>query len=168
VSTVTLPATYKGGDLESLFALTREDSLTLSIAYLDAAFTRLDPATAPSFGGTGLASASRWQAAADLRHTFSLPHGSGLTADVRTAYRTSSYVAFPLDPRLKQPGYALTDFTLTFTPGNPHYSVTAYVRNLTNEYYKVGGTMTLGVVTSNDLLQIGIPRTLGVLLNMSF
>jgi iron complex outermembrane receptor protein len=170
VTTITLnnPATYKGGELEGLFQLTKDDKVSLSVAYLDAHYTSLTPLALSFFGGTQLASAPRWEVSGVVDHRFRLPGGATLTPEARAVYKSDTYVSQSVEPFALQSGYTLVDLSLIYASADGKYGVTGYVRNLTDVYYKTAGILESGQSLDSQGLFVGIPRTYGVVLSAHF
>jgi len=170
VSTIILnnPAQYKGGELEGLFQVTKDDKASLSVAYLDAHYTSLTPYAQSVFGGTQLASAPRWEVAGVFDHRFRLPGGASLTPEARANYQSATYVSQSVEPYALQNSYTLVSLSLNLASTDGKYGLTGYVRNLTNVYYKTAGILAAGQSLASQGLFVGIPRTYGFVLNARF
>jgi iron complex outermembrane receptor protein len=165
---LTNPAAFKGAEIEGLYQVTDDDKISLSVTALDASYTSLSPSALKVFGTTQLANAPRWQASGVYDHRFLLPGGASLTPEVRATYKAQSYIAQSLEAFAIQSGYTLYDFSLNYASADGKYGVTGYVRNLTNEYYKVGGTLNAGAGALSQDVVPGIPRFYGVVLTAHF
>jgi outer membrane receptor protein involved in Fe transport len=167
---LTNPAVSKGGELESLLQVTGSERLSLSLAYLEAYFTKLSTLSQLYISDTQIARSPKWQLAGSYQHRFVLPGRASVTATAQASYRSQSYVdqiGVPAtEPYLRQPGYTLVDLLLAFEPASGKYNLTIYARNLTDVYYKTGAI--IGADPSVGTLAVGIPRSYGAVLSMHF
>jgi iron complex outermembrane receptor protein len=173
---VTVPAKVLGAELELRYRLTPRDQLSLSYSYTDAHFSNV-----PTAFSQYMAEKKKVPGAvphtfnAGYSHSFNLPGDSMLDFHADARY-TSAYYLDNVSEQLGQAGLAYVhvdgqwtgNLSSSWRPGNGHYSVTGYVRNVTNNRYKTFGQVQLlqpfvvASGTQND------PRTFGVVVSASF
>jgi iron complex outermembrane receptor protein len=173
---LTVPAQVLGAELEMQYLLTPRDQISMNYSYTDAHFTN-----APLLFTQNVAETNKVPGVVPhtfnvaYRHTFTLSDSS--TLDVRADARyTSAYNLDNISAQLGQAGMAYVhvdeqwtgNLSGTWVPGSGNYSVTAYVRNVTNNRYKTFTQLQLlqPVVvasgTQND------PQTVGIVLTARF
>lgn len=172
---LVLPATFKGVDLESKFLVTANDKLSLSVAWEDGYFDREAIASTilgsgqsalANFGGNQTPFTPEWTVVGGYEHTFPLASGAAITAGATASYRSEQYLANRQHPLFSlQEGYTLWDATLGYTSEDGKLSVNGYVKNLSDELYKIGSQVNSLTATSANVL-VGAPRTYGVSLTV--
>ena len=152
-------ATMYGGELETTFALTPHDRLSISPTYLHAVFNNFE------VGGTDLSghhieAAGPYTVAGTLEHDFMLPGSHKIVANISTELVGGHYLDNSNAIGSYQPTYTRTNANLTYEDPSGHWSVSAFVRNLENE----GEITTWGpaYIGPADIAQAFPPRTYGL------
>jgi len=168
---VTVPAKVLGAELEMRYRFTRRDQLSLSYSYTDAYFSNVPAAFSQYMVEKhDVPGAIPHTFNAAYSHSFTLPDDSKFDFRADARY-TSAYNLDNVSQGLEyvHVGNQWTgNLSGTWRPSNDRYSVTAYVRNVTNNRYKTFANVQLmqPVVvasgTQND------PRTFGVVLSAAF
>lgn len=140
---VTIPAKVLGAELELQYLLTRRDQLSLSYSYTDAYFSNPPAVFTQNVVDThDVPGAIPHTFNVAYSHTFSLPGNS--TLDFRADARyTSAYNLDNVNAQLGQAGMAyehvgdqwVGNLSSTWRSSDDIYSVTGYVRNVTDNRY---------------------------------
>jgi len=152
-------ATMYGGELETTWAITPHDRLSISPTFLHAKFDHF------VVGGTDLSghhieAAGPYTVSGAYNHTFVLPGSSRLIADVNTELVGGHYMDNGNSAGSYQPTYTRTTANLTYEDAGGHWSATAFVRNIENTaVIMVWGSAFIGTA---DLAAVYPPRTYGV------
>jgi len=156
-----------------------ELELQANVAYLDGRYTSFctaDPArpnlststcsyngaTFPGIdlNGNPMTQAPKWTTSFAATYTVAMPAGDlRLRGEVNTISKVY-YSPFKRD-EVAQPGYALINASVTYRT-NSGVTLTAYARNLTNEFYRVSTSVSSASVGSPITALVGAPRTYGL------
>ena len=175
-----------GGELSSMIRPTDNDTVNLSVAYLDAYGAESQMIVVHASGiemdadGATMPNSPEWQVSLSWDHRFDFEPGSlFLRGDGR--YTSDVYVDFGyLTPGTSMPitytdgstgtysyreiytaeAHTSYDFTATFLTRDGDYTISAYVKNITDEYWKIRTDGMTAVITS--------PRTYGVIFTARF
>ncbi len=178
-------AHYQGGGLETIYALTDNDRLDLSVQYLKARYANyvvparfssaapLDMMGRPTGQVAGVNSGlqvpntPKWSGRAGYGHTFDLAAGSvEARADVQFSGKTPLALANPgtIQDYVRD-SYAKGDISLRYEPTDGRWNITGYVNNVTKERIVAGAAwQTNGLVTGSYME----PRTYGVIVGANF
>ena len=172
---LTVPAKVLGAELELQYLLTRRDQLSLSYSYTNAYFSHPPVEFTQNVAEThDVPGAVPHTLNAAYRHSFTLPGGS--TLDLRADARFQS--AHNLDnvsAQLGQSGLAFVhvddqwtgNLSSSWLSSNGIYSVTGYVRNVTDNRSKT----FVQLVSQQPLISTGTqndPRTFGIVSTVRF
>jgi iron complex outermembrane receptor protein len=173
---LTVPAKVLGAELEMQYLLTRQDQLSLSYSYTDAYFTNPPALFTANVAEThAVPGAIPHMFNAAYRHAFTLPGNS--TIDFRASARfEAAHNLDNISAQMGQAGLAYVrvadqwtgNLSSSWSSSDGDYSVTAYVRNLTNNRYKTFAQLQLlqpFVVASGTQYE---PRTFGVVLTARY
>lgn len=170
---ITVPATNIGAELEALWLITAADRVGLNFSYVKSEW-KDKPALFAAQTTHDNRSLLPWSANANYSHTFALPGGSSLSAQVsaryqpkyRSAYLSASDQASTpyLDPYNIHGARFTADLNASWRSADGRYGVTGYVRNITDERYIIYPMLaSTGVSVSwTD------PRVVGLVLSASF
>jgi iron complex outermembrane receptor protein len=130
------PAKIYGGEIESTFQLTPDDSLNANVALLHGRYGTFEQ----TFVSTGLQNLSgkalmrspNVSFQAGYEHTFHLSNGAAILFNVQTHYDSSYWTLFDHTPGTKQPAYTKTNLVLTYQFQGGHWRVEGYVNNIEN------------------------------------
>lgn len=154
-----------GGELETAFAITAHDRLTISPTFLHARFIEFDVGGV-DYNGNHIEAAGPYTVAGSYQHEFELPGSNRIIAKVSTELVGGHYMDNGNAPGSYQPTYTRTTADLTYEDGGGHWSASAYVRNLENKgviaFYEGD---VLGVQDAVDLYP---PRTYGLSVQWHF
>jgi iron complex outermembrane receptor protein len=155
-----------GAELDAQAALTSADTVNLSATYLasriegDLILHPSDPFTAVNFKGERLPHAPRWTVKGGYQHVFELGGSGALTARAEARYVTRQYLAPNNTAGATQEAYGTLDASLAWRSANDRFSLTAYMKNITDKAVKTG--YFVGYVT------VGAPKTYGVTASARF
>jgi iron complex outermembrane receptor protein len=115
-----------------------------------------------------------WQINPNYQHIFALPRDQKLTLNVEALYRspyqiadlTRAYINAGLVPYFTNNNIIQENVTLTYN-FLPQVTLSAYVRNVSNQVYKFGGGATTATA-SNNTGNLSAPRTYGGVLSVRF
>jgi iron complex outermembrane receptor protein len=180
---VTSPAQMYGGELAGIFQLTANDRVGVAYAYTHSAYVN-EPSCPGSttticfaqvIANAAIANVAPSVLTANYDHSFHLVGGSLLDfhADARfaSAHDDANFLPayIPYEPYVHVDGQWIGDLAATWTSPNSRYSLTGYMRNVTNNVYAnsavlagIGTTFAVSSVLQND------PRTWGVIVHASF
>jgi iron complex outermembrane recepter protein len=148
-----------GGEIETTFALTAHDRLSISPTFLHARFIEFNVGGV-DYNGNHIEAAGPYTVAGTYQHEFVLPASNKIIAKASTELVGGHYMDNGNAAGSYQPTYTRTTLDLTYEDGGGHWSASAYVRNLENTgviaFYT--GT-TLGIPDTVDLYP---PRTYGL------
>jgi iron complex outermembrane receptor protein len=174
-----VPMEMKGAEFDITWMLTANDMQSLAAGYTDAQITdypdipELNP-TSQYIALKRVPGIPEMKATLSYDHTFNLPDGSALVPRAKIRYTQGMYVEnlttsqydAGVGPYAYQDDYMVADIGATWTAANDMFSVTGYARNVTDEEYKAGVTVSGGVdavgVTAGD------PMTWGVILTAKY
>jgi iron complex outermembrane receptor protein len=189
-------ARHEGLELETQAKLTRQDQLSLNVAYLSAVFKHyLFPVPAnpgnPSLdiqyedlSGYTEYNAPRWTGTLSFQHIWPLPHESELAFSVLTHAESFYWLSPDHQPDSRQSGYTRTQVSLQYSSADDKYQVQGYVHNVENRpvynNYSFQGAPTpavpgplgfgpgAGSLATRNFATVGAPRTYGVTLQVKF
>jgi iron complex outermembrane receptor protein len=163
-----------GNDLSVRAKVTDSDSVSLDLGLERArAIDFIIPASlvgasnACDCDGYTLPNAPGVTASVDYSHTFELPAGSSLVADVQSYYSASYWWVYNHPAQTASSAYTMTNLTLTYRPEDDRWYVALWGRNLENtaHYGSISSpssqlTPTTGFITA--------PRTFGARVGVRF
>ncbi len=156
-------ATLYGENIEGQYLLTPDDLLSAQVEHLTATFNNFvydiasEAAPVPGVqtgckvsaaspgqsevncSGEPFTRAPDWTAVLAYQHTFPLPNGADIVAGVNTKITTSYYIATDYIADELQKASATTNLNLSYDPPGKRWSLTAYVRNVSNVAVATGG-----------------------------
>ena len=160
-------ATNWGIEADFLGNLTDNDTVNVSVAYLDSEITSdlllnpVDPFTPENFRGERLPHSPEWTIKGGYEHVFNLANGSTLTPRIDVRYVSEQFVAPNNSPGATQDAYTTGDLSLTWSSAEDDgFSVTGYVKNFADE--AVLRSFFVGFV------QVSPPQTYGVTVSKKF
>ena len=130
-------ATIQGFELEGQFTPDNATFVEAGIGFTDAGYDAIDPSTRVALTNK-LERISKWSLNAALSRDFFMQQWL-LTPRLDWSYRSKLYNDAFNSPQLLQPGYHLLDLTVALRTPERHYTVTAGIKNLTDEKYLVSG-----------------------------
>jgi iron complex outermembrane recepter protein len=173
-----------GIDMSSTMLITQNDTVNLSVSYLNSKWTNLkmvyyydktlelvngqvvtvtDPGA--DYTGKPMMSTPPWTVNLSYDHSFNLPNGGVLratvSAKIRSAFRLSwADEDYPLN---FQEGYHTEDFQLVYNSPEGHWNLSGFVKNIENYAEK-----RMYMSGMSEILTIGDPRTFGSVLSVKF
>ncbi|WP_221795211.1 TonB-dependent receptor [Aquisediminimonas sediminicola] len=134
-------AKTKGIELEVTALPVDNLTLTGSIAYLDAKYTKYDTRilgpsglVAVSYAGNRLMNAPEWSGAASLNYVVPVAGGNAAFF-IQDTYASSKYTNFTALPQEKVGKINLVNANISWTPADEQWSVNVYGRNLFDKKY---------------------------------
>jgi len=115
--------------------------------------------------GFQLARVPNWTGVASYQHIFSLGAYGKVTLGAMAKFSTSRWLGTDFIPAERASGYGVFDTNLSYAPTSGRWSVTAWVRNVADKAYYLGGQEQPFV---GGLFQANIspPRTFGISANV--
>jgi iron complex outermembrane receptor protein len=181
-----------GFDLQTSTILSAKDKLDFSVSYVHKTWTRLlfdfyDITNSLGiedldYSGKTATFAPEWTIQLSYEHSFSLPSGGSLVPRLDARY-TSDFKMYFLDETVGfdsdedevvrvdvsdyayQEPYTLLDFTAVYSHPDGKWTLTGYVKNLTD--YAVKRQIKVAGSTSSQLM-LDAPRTIGAILSVRF
>lgn len=117
--------------------------------------------------GFQLPHAPTWVAQADYTHSFPLAAGGSVDFNASARYSASEWLSVDFIPSERAPSFTKWDSSLTYRAASNHYTVSAYVRNITNAVEYTSGQEASFTAGLNTAI-ISPPRTFGVQLHISY
>lgn len=187
-------ARIKGFELETQFAATDRLTLSGSLSLLDSHYTRVEAlyhtifptgwtvlsvppfiipnsvAVVPDLTiNTALPQAPKVKYTIGARYVLPIANGSKLTANVNYSWTDKQRSAVMLTGGVNMPSFGLLNARLEYTLPNDGFTIAVYGRNLTNEYYLIGGQdFAAGYTSGARELDPGLPREFGVEARLNF
>lgn len=153
----------RGLEVETIYRLTQSDRIDLSASWIDAKFGTFVLPTGQDYTDLELPNVPRLSATAAYEHAWDLDGGAEITASVRGRVQSETWLNFNHANGSHQAGYGLVDLSLQYTPADPRWSLSAYVKNVGNVAYGTG-MLSGSLVTLNP----GAPRTFGIVASRTF
>ena len=186
-------ATLYGLNMDMIDKITRHDTLHLAVEYDHSRYTSFilqtpdilfDPAstacreigTVPGpvlplaqvdCAGFSLPHAPEWTGLVDYSHDFDLPNGGAVEVGASARLSSWTWLAVNFVPEERAPSFHVLNADLTYMTPNRGWSVTGYVRNITNATEYTGGFESAQVPQIFSA-NINPPRTYGVQLHLHF
>ncbi|MGH7805342.1 MAG: TonB-dependent receptor [Candidatus Binatia bacterium] len=167
-------AEVKGAELEAFALLYEGLSLDGNLAWLDAGYTEFfddDPITQfegpVDLSGNKLPKSPEWSGSVGLQYAHALLELGDATARVDWSYRDQIFFSHFNDPANGQDSFQLWNAFLEFEHSSGHGGVKAFVKNLADEDYKLGGVIA-SIIIGGPLGHYAAPRTWGVELYARF
>lgn len=174
---ITVPLKAKGAEAEVTARPWAGGEFNLNLSYTDAKYHDIPAEYQRLFASRRPAGAPPFQANISYSHRFDFENGAGLLlrGDIR---HTSPYDVIRItvaeatggaSPYVRTGAHATGNLSATWMGPDGAYSVTAYVRNVTDERFKTGADIISavnGVVVANG--ELSDPRTWGIVLTGRF
>ena len=142
---IAIPLHNYGAELETVYSLTPNDRLGVSLSYVESHWVNMPYAFAESIGFKSLRGVSPYTLVSNYDHTIEMADGSSLDlhADMNLAapYKSGTqslatlqeYPIFDIDEHVGL--HVIGDVNATWAPASGRYSLTAYIRNIANAQY---------------------------------
>jgi iron complex outermembrane recepter protein len=187
-------ATIYGLDVDLVAKITRNDTIRFVGEYLHTNFDSFvfDRATAgiaaatacPIVGpvravvggnvqsidcsGFPLTRSPKWTGAGSYQHIFPLANGGNVDFKTNFSFTSSRFLSVEYTAPTRAKAYATVDADLAYNAPDKAFSITAYVRNITNKAYFTGGTFQPLSGSRLFYQTIGSPRTYGLRMTVNF
>ena len=173
-----------GADPDITFLATNRDKLHLLGEYLQAQYTSFQYVSAfpvatsctesratagflIDCSGFQMAHASKWSGSFGYEHDFLLPHDATIALNLDAQFASWRWLQIEFVPAERAPGYVTENASLTYTSGSGAWSLSAFVRNISDRpIYTSGNANAFG--PELFAASIGAPRTLGGSVHWSF
>lgn len=149
-------ARIKGIEVEIVARPIEALTYTASAGYLQAKYRDT---------GNRLPFAPAWTLQSSLEYKIDLGNAGTLTPSADVSMRSDANINGALQPIGDQDGYVLVNANLTYRDADSHYTVTAYVQNLTDKYYFTAAEAPGGI---GSWVVDATPRTYGVRVGFNF
>ena len=153
-----------GFEVEATAAPTSDLRINLGVGYLDARYTRLNPAIAGLTTSSALSKTPKWTATVGAEYRLHTSLGL-VTARSDYSYRSKIYNTADDSPFTVQQGYGLLGAQLALAPVHARWSVAVFGTNLTDTRYITNGLDSLSSIGIADVTY-GRPREWGVRLDL--
>ena len=176
IVTSNVPGVTKvwGAEVEGMFDVTSLDRLNYTASYQRSKFADATLATSCSpsgectytaLGGRTLPRMPKWTLTGGWEHRFPLGNGAEIQSYVDAQYKSGYDTNLVVFDGSRQNGVTLVNARLTYQAADERFSISAYVRNLTDKAVLIQSN-TAGPVNRYGIL--GDPRTYGVSLQAKF
>jgi len=115
--------------------------------------------------GKPLLRAPTWTGSASYQHRFNLDDVGHVLFDADTTFASSAYLDPVYTAAFRASSYALINASLTYSPPQDRVSVTAWIKNITDQRVFTGGNQFLDAYARPALMP---PRTFGITARYSF
>jgi iron complex outermembrane receptor protein len=117
--------------------------------------------------GYSVPHAPEWTGVVDYSHDFDLPNGGAIQLGASARLSSWAWLAVDFVPEERAPAFHVLNADLSYMTPNRSWSVTGYVRNITNATEYTGGFLSAQVPEIFSA-NINPPRTYGVQLHLHF
>jgi iron complex outermembrane receptor protein len=162
----------RGLEVEVGFHPTGNLAIRGSIGLLDTEYTRYSSTASGvtlNAEGNRFTRAPTYSQTLDVEYSVPLSSGAEISFGTDWSYRTKQYfnAVNQTEPTFAQDAYALGNARITYVSAGDRYSITGFVRNLTDEVYSVLATGNArGSSPTREVY--GLPRTYGVSLSVKY
>jgi iron complex outermembrane receptor protein len=181
-------ATMKGVEVDTELKVGRLGRLSLRGQYLDARFddfqyVAFSPAGAPvtacaatviapprynvDCSGFRAVRAPKWSGRIGYEQGFEFTDGGHLTANADLEFASSTYLAIEYLDSERQASFGILDLGLSYRPANGHWTLSGWVRNVTDEAVITNATLQ-SFAPGITMVDLRPPRTYGMRLAVSF
>lgn len=164
-------ARFRGVEADIQWQPWRGGSIFANILYNDSRYLdfRVPNVTGAvvDYSGARVGAVSPFTVSGGINHAFELQDGGSITPEVRTQYKSDTYMYYVHVPGNFQKAYARTDLSLTYQAPLQRFSITAFVRNVENKTTLLQG-YTVNAETGVPWNYLNPPRTYGLLLGAHF
>lgn len=169
---ISVPAENFGGEVESLYRITAHDRAGLNYSYVESRW-RNEPAAFEAAYPQQVRALIPNTVTAFYEHTFNLPGGSTLMGRIDGQYYSphltdnlhADLLALGQEQYVRAGSQTIGNLSGTWSAENGHLSITAYVRNFTNERYT---TYTFQGSEQSYLADWSDPRIYGAIVTAHF
>lgn len=140
--------------------------IDLSVGYLDAKFKSIAPGATVTMD-TKLPRTPHLTTTLGMAYTLGLAGNMKLLVRGDASYRSKAHTIIENTPELAQSGYSLLSARATLSQIGAPWTLTAYVTNLTDKRYIVGGIQALSSFGSTEAI-LGRPREAGITFGYAF
>jgi iron complex outermembrane receptor protein len=151
-------AKVKGGELEFAAVPLHGLNVQLGVSHLETAAYNV-PTAAGDLLTTQLPQAPRWSFNAVAHYQWSIPGGQ-MSVEADAKWNDDQYLELVNNPDDYERAYIVTNARVGFMTGDGHWSLTAYVNNLADRYYRIYNLDLAGFL-GIDQSVYGPPRTFG-------
>jgi len=141
-------AELSGAELEVVARLARGFDVNVSVGYLDAKYTYLDPQLAtlnpPLTTDKELVKAPDLTASAGAQYGFNVGSAGGITVRADWSYKSKVYHDVFNDARLAQDAFDVVNAYASFETADEAWEFALFGTNLTDERYKLSGNSSVG------------------------
>lgn len=156
-----IDATVKGGELELAVTPATGLNLELGVSHLETVAKNV-PLPAGGLADNEMPQAPKWSINAVARYQWNVPTGE-LTVEADAKWNDHEELELINAPVDYQPAYTVANARLTYGHTAGHWDVSAWVKNLSNTYYRIYN-LDLSVLGFNEGVY-GPPRTYGATFN---
>ena len=174
-----------GAEISLVAQPTPHDSIKATLVYLDSKFTSFafetpfptDPRSTacgltalPPFitdcTGRPLPHSPHWSGTASYDHIFEVANGGSFVLGGSLDFASSSFNGLEYIENERNPGFVRLNADLTYNSPNDRFSITAFIRNITNREIRINGSQ--GFAPTLVFSQVDPPRTYGVRATVRF
>ena len=179
--TISVPVTTYGAELELLARPWLNGEFAANVAYTNAKYHDIPPQFGYLFGFDDVPGVSPYEVSTSYTHTLPLADGTDLRLNADVRYASSHYTArvedrYVLHGRAysRVDDKAVGNLNATLALADGRYSITGYVRNVTDERFKVWqpgfGTAVESASASGASSSVAFndPRTFGLIVSARF
>lgn len=171
-TTLVSPMEMLGGEIEMQYKPTADDEIILNLSYTDAKYKDSSDLFRTHIADDTLAGVPPFTAFLGYSHYFEMSNGSTIRAGLDTRLLSSHYAG-----TINQQSYAyrdyiendttiITNLNLVWNSPEGKYSISGYVRNLTDERYFIDADYEAS--GASGTFSYSAPRTIGVLATINY
>ncbi len=156
-------ATIQGATVDLVAMITENDTIGLSMNYLDATFDEFIVG-AVNYAGDPLPNSPEWTIAASYQHEWFLPSGAIISGRVDHYYSDEFNLAYNRVPNVTQDAFGRTDARLSYESSTGRFTLAVWGKNLEDERV----LNYTGVAGPNVYQSFDPPRTYGMTLGVRY
>lgn len=176
-ATLVSPQKTIGGELELTYQLTRHDRIAMNLAYTRARYVDRPAQFQEFIARRAVSQVPPFTATLAYSHSFDISDGSSLTLSADGRYLaphdggiiTAEQLALGGLPLIRVSSTAIANLNATWTSSDRRFSLSAYVRNVTDKRYFLEASIesSPGSIAGGSL-QLYAPRTFGAIASVNF
>ncbi|HYM35641.1 MAG TPA: TonB-dependent receptor, partial [Steroidobacteraceae bacterium] len=158
----------KGAESELTARVAAGFDVNLSVGYLSAEYTEIDPAKCPTVAACPITTSSsfvkapKWTTSAGAQYSFNVTGGSKMTLRGDWSYKSKIFEDVANDPAIAQNGYSIFNARAAWQNAGENWEVALFGTNLGDKRYIVSGNAASGAFGTLAEATYAPPREWGV------
>lgn len=154
-------ATMYGAEMELHAIVTDNLDFNLNVGYLGGGYDQLTGDFEQEISDEReLVNAPKWNSRLGIEYFVPMDSASTLSIRTSLSFRSKTYLTASSSEVLAQPSYSLWDMSVNWVSADDHWTVNAYIKNITDEQYREHG-FDLSASPGVQLGYYGAPRNFG-------